>query len=85
MNLTIDIIHINELIIKYFESEMEKLNIYEFQLKELKKNNTSETISVKTKKMLGQQEEKLAIIVDNIKISRSSFDRKIQGIDKNSS
>lgn len=67
MNLTIDIIHINELIIKYFETEIEKLNVYEVQLKELQKNNTSETISVKTKKMLTQQEEKLKMMIDNIK------------------
>lgn len=67
MNLTIDIIHIHELIIKYFESEIEKLNVYEVQLKELQKNNQSETLSSKTKRMLSLQEDKLQNVIETIR------------------
>lgn len=67
MNLTIDIIHIHELIIKYFESEIEKINVYENQLKELQKNNQSETLSSKTKRMLSIQEEKLQSVIETIR------------------
>lgn len=67
MNLTIDIIHIHELIIKYFESEIEKINVYEVQLKELQKNNQSDTLSSKTKRMLNIQEEKLQSVIETIR------------------
>lgn len=67
MNLSLDIIHIHDLIIKHFESETEKLKFYETQLTELQKNNANENISCKVKKTLQQQEEKLINTIQDIK------------------
>jgi hypothetical protein len=67
MNLSLDIIHIHDLIIKHFESETEKLKFYETQLAELQKNNTNENISTKVKKTLQQQEEKLTSTIQDVK------------------
>lgn len=73
MNLLLDIIHVHELIIKYFENETEKLKLYKIQLQELQKNH-NDLISSKVKKTLQQQEEKLLTIITNInKNSKYNF------------
>lgn len=67
MNSLLDIIHIHELIVKYFDNEMEKINDYEQQLADINKNMNIENLSVKTKKSLIQQDEKLKTTISGIK------------------
>ena len=67
MNSLLDVIHIHDLIVKHFDNETEKINTYEQQLAEVHKNINIDNLSVKIKKSLLQQDEKLTTIISNIK------------------
>lgn len=67
MNSLLDIIHIHDLIVKHFEADTEKLELYGQQLIEVRKNLINDNLSFKAIKNLQQQEEKLKFSILDIK------------------